>query len=319
MVWYPITYCYQMGITDITLITPPSSAEAITAALNTNPHLTGLPLPKPDLLAPKGLDQNTGTAQIFRLEEVRNVIKGNFIVLPCDIICELGGEHLVESWMVREATLKGVTGSLDSKSEPFSQMGGLGVWYDTQGENIIKGEETDFLATSLLEGSATPSRAIPLLKQVSNLVISMPTDTLQEVTEKHKTLPIRQSLFRSHSRVRMLSKHRDAHIYLFPAWVLDMINRNDHMDSVGEDVIGWWAKARWQDGLAKKLNLHETFGINTPELDTETVFEEEVDYATLSTTRTPNLTNDAVSKLVSGHIRRLMSQLTIRYFDIIQY
>src|ERR1700709_281829 len=84
---------------DITLIAPPSSAPAITTALNTNPHLTGLPLPKPDLLAPKELDQNTGTAQIFRLPEVRAIVKGDFIVLPCDLVCELGGESLIESWM----------------------------------------------------------------------------------------------------------------------------------------------------------------------------------------------------------------------------
>jgi len=100
-----------MGITDITLISPPSSAEAITTALNTNPHLTSLPLPKPNLLAPKDLDQNTGTAQIFRLPEVKDIIKGNFLVLPCDLICELGGENLVEAWMVKEATLGGVAES----------------------------------------------------------------------------------------------------------------------------------------------------------------------------------------------------------------
>ncbi|KAI1042415.1 hypothetical protein LB505_004471 [Fusarium chuoi] len=27
------------------------------------------------------------------------------------------------------------------------------------------------------------------------------------------------------------------------------------MESIGEDVVGWWAKAGWQSGLAEKLKL----------------------------------------------------------------
>ena len=108
--------------------------------MNTNPHLTGLPLPKPVLLAPAVLDQNTGTAQIFRLPEVREIVKGDFIVLPCDLVCELGqgGEKLLESWMVKEATLGGAavgghefTGPKGREKE--NRRGGLGVWYETKG------------------------------------------------------------------------------------------------------------------------------------------------------------------------------------------
>jgi translation initiation factor eIF-2B subunit gamma len=53
----------------------------------------------------------------------------------------------------------------------------------------------------------------------------------------------------------MFTTHRDAHIYIFPRWVLDFIKDNERMESIGEDVIGWWAKAGWQSGLAEKLNL----------------------------------------------------------------
>lgn len=286
-----------MGITDITLISPPSSAEAITTALNTNPHLTSLPLPKPNLLAPKDLDQNTGTAQIFRLPEVKDIIKGNFLVLPCDLICELGGENLVEAWMVKEATLGGVVES--KRGQELPRIGGLGVWYDTKGETVIKGEETDFIITSPLEKTATPSSTFPLLDHVSNLVYSVPTDTLNDITEKKKALPIRQGLFHAHPRTRMFTSRRDAHIYLFPTWVLDMISRNDHMESIGEDVIGWWAKAGWQDGLATKLSLQETFRSDSPEPEPEHTQDEEVDYSTLSTTKTSPVTKGEKSKLVS--------------------
>lgn len=300
---------------DITLIAPPSSASAITTALNTNPHLTSLPLPKPDLLAPKDLDQNTGTAEIFRLPEVRAIVKGDFIVLPCDLICEIGGESLLESWMIKEAGLGGATGGgheftgpkMALGGEKGGRRGGLGVWYETKGETIIKGEETDFIATSPIEASSVPPSKTSLLKHVSKLVYSVPTDTLNDITEDKKSLPIRHSLIRAHSRIRMLSSHRDAHIYIFPAWVMDMINSNEHMDSIGEDVIGWWAKAGWQDGLGQKLGLAEIFSTSLPSVSDENLLEnnpehDNIDFASLSTTCTSNLepadTNDIKHKLV---------------------
>lgn len=269
--------------------------------MNTNPHLTGLPLPKPDLLAPADLDQNTGTAQILRLPEVREIVTGDFIVLPCDLVCELGGETLIESWMVKDAGLGGATGGghefAGSKmvigGEKGGRRGGLGVWYETKGETVIKGEETDFIATSPLEPGPVPPSKTSLLSHISNLIYSVPTDTLNDVTDEKKSFPVRHGLIRAHSRIKMLSSHRDAHIYIFPAWVMDMINRNERMDSIGEDVIGWWAKAGWQEGLAEKLGLGEIFNNPNPSGSDDNLLDnapaDEVDFASLSTTSTSKL------------------------------
>lgn len=287
---------------DITLIAPPTTAPAITTALNTNPHLTSLPLPKPDLLAPKDLDQNTGTAQILRLPEVRDVIKGDFIILPCDLVCEIGGESLLESWMVKEAGLGGATGGSKEFTGPKMALGGekggrrggLGVWYETKGETIIKGEETDFIATSPFKSGPVPPSKTSLLNHVSKLVYSLPTDTLNDITEDKKSLPMRHSLIRAHSRIRMLSSHRDAHIYVFPAWIMDFVNRNEHMDSIGEDVIGWWAKAGWQDGLGEKLKLNEVFTNSQATTTDDNLLDDspehdDIDFENLSTTFTTDL------------------------------
>lgn len=252
-------------------------------------------------MAPKDLDQNTGTAEIFRLPEVREIVKGDFIVLPCDLVCELGGETLLESWLVKEAAIGGTTGGSKEKmaTEKSGRRGGIGVWYETKGETVIKGEETDFIATSPLEPGPVPPSSSSLLNHVSKLVYSVPTDTLNDITEDKKSMPIRHSLIRAHSRLRMLSSHRDAHIYIFPAWVMDMINNNEHMDSIGEDVVGWWAKAGWQIGLGEKLRLDEVFSTselkesddnlqkNEPEQDT--LPQDNVNFRDLSTTWTSKL------------------------------
>jgi translation initiation factor eIF-2B subunit gamma len=107
----------------------------------------------------------------------------------------------------------------------------------------------------------------------------------------------------------MLSSHRDAHIYVFPAWVVDMINSNEQMDSIGEDVIGWWAKSEWQEGLAEKLGLQEVFGsphkVDGDDNLLDNAPQHDIDSGSLSTTWTSSLqkslldeTESAKSKLV---------------------
>jgi translation initiation factor eIF-2B subunit gamma len=214
--------------------------------------------------------------------------------------------------MIKEAGLGGATGGGHEFTGPKMALGGgkggrrvgLGVWYETRGETVIKGEETDFIATAPITTSSVPPSKTSLLPHISKLVYSVPTDTLKDITEDKKTLPIRHSLIRAHSRLRMLSSHRDAHIYIFPAWVVDMINRNDHMDSIGEDVIGWWAKAGWQDGLGEKLGLRDIFESKSLAESEDNLLndapQDEIDFSTLSTTWTSDLepVDSTKSKLV---------------------
>jgi translation initiation factor eIF-2B subunit gamma len=216
--------------------------------------------------------------------------------------------------MVKEAGLGGATGGgreftgpkMALGGEKGGRRGGLGVWYETKGETMIKGEETDFIATSPIEKGPVPPSKASLLNQISKLVYSVPTDTLKDITEVQKSLPLRHALIRTHSRLRMLSSHRDAHIYVFPAWVLDMINRNEHMDSIGEDVIGWWAKAGWQDGLGAKLGLREVFETPRPTDADDNLLDDgpehdNIEFRDLSTTFTSKVkaeSGESESKLV---------------------
>lgn len=246
---------------DITLICPPSALQAIKTALNTDPFLTALPLPRPDVLAPHGLDQNTGTAAILRLPEIKQLITSDFLVLPCDLVCEVPGEKFLQAWMTTAASLSYVLGDKrlaeDDKAPLFN--GGLGVWYDTKTANPIKGEETDFIATTPLPAVTAIPQKGSLLPHVSKLVYSMPTSSLSDLMEERAGLPIRHGLIRNHPRVRMLTTFRDAHIYVFPRWIIDFAQKNDRFDSIGEDITQWWAKAGWEKGLAEKLGLGEVF------------------------------------------------------------
>lgn len=215
-------------------------------------------MPRPEILSPADLTQNTGTAEILRLPEVIEHVKKDFVVLPCDLVCEVGAEKLLQAWMVKAVTLDSVLGAAaSSNDEQLKNSGGIGVFYETKTNVTVKGEESDFIATTPLPQSANAPPKASILGNVSKLVQVMPTDTLKDLIEDRKAHPVRHGLLRAHPQVRMYTTHRDAHIYVFPHWIMEFIQRNERMESIGEDVVGSWAKAGWQHGLAEKLQLNE--------------------------------------------------------------
>lgn len=297
---------------DIHLITPPESLPALEAALSQNPHLTSLPSPKPTLLAPSGLDLTTGTAEIFRLPEVQAAITGDFIVLPCDLVCELSGTPLLESWMTTQGGLGGATGGEDVYGtkmglggEQSGRRGGLGVWYQTKdaasGGVGVKGEETDLLATTFLPPPSVRPHHDSLLPNIHSVALTMPTAILKDVIEEDKALKIRHALLRKHGRVRMLTTYRDAHIYFFPHWVKEFIGRNEAFESIGEDVLGWWTKAGWQDGLAAKLQFDKVLQKKRRKsMPAEEEIGDQPDIASLSTTSGRRLRGNTGQDLPPG-------------------
>lgn len=177
--------------------------------------------------------------------------------------------------------------------ERSGRRGGLGVFYPTKGlEGVThKAEETDFIASTPLARPVVPGPEGSLRPHVEKLVLSYPTSTVKDIVEDERNLPVRNMLLKKYGRVKMKTTYRDAHIYLFPYWVLDMMNQNE-FDSVAEDVMGRWAKAGWQDGLGDKLGLREVLGdeAHTPDADESMMqslqleLEDIVDLAGMSST-----------------------------------
>ncbi|KAF7188309.1 putative translation initiation factor eIF-2B subunit gamma [Pseudocercospora fuligena] len=283
MVWYPLDWCYRMGINDITLVTPPESQQALESALATHPALTSLPSPKPELIAPADLTPTTGTGLLLRLPEVQKAITSDFVVLPCDLISELDGTRLIQQWMTLNP--------LSISARGTKRKGGLAVFYPTHGLEGIshKKDETDFIATVPLDVPAVPAPQGSLRPDIEQLAIAMPTDTLNDKVEDGKgTFQLRSQLSGKYGRVNMKTKHRDAHIYIFPKWVKDYAARNERFDSISEDVLGWWAKAQWQNGLSEKISLDEALGQtadSSEDMESSQLEEPITEAATLSTTK----------------------------------
>ena len=261
MVWYPLDWCYRMGVTDITLVTPPSSAQAIKTALAQNPHLTTLPSPSPDVLAPSDLDHTTPTAELLRLPEVQAAIKTDFILLPCDLICDIPGENFIESYFTSVGGLSGVgnvsepylgaydTLSITSPDQHSGRRGGLSIWYNTSNRpESVKGEECDFMCTTSFRGRPKFATSRPSADDLRSqgtlrkLLWTMPMSELQDECDENKAWNIRYSLLQKHGVIKALTKYRDSHIYLLPLWVKDFARLNDDFETFSEDLIGTWAK-----------------------------------------------------------------------------
>lgn len=269
-------------------------------ALARDPHLTSLPSPKPELLAPKNLTLVTGTGTIFRLPEVVSAIKSDFVVLPCDLVCELEGTSILQTWMTLEAGLGDAHGGIDTSmslgGEKSGRRGGLGVWYPTKGLEGIstKAEQTDLIATVPLTRSHPAPPKGSLRPDVTKLVMSAPMTTVKDIVEDKSALPIRHLLLKQHGNVGIKTTHRDAHIYFFPYWALQMMADND-FDSVAEDVVGWWAKAGWQPGLGDKLGLRSILDSDHDKSEGDDLiasmhFEDDIDIAAMSTTSVRQIT-----------------------------
>ncbi|KAJ5164448.1 uncharacterized protein N7500_006278 [Penicillium coprophilum] len=311
MVFYAIDFCRRSGVTNITLITPPLSYPPIRAALDQNPYLTSFYSLSVSVVAPKALEMTMGTAELLRLPEVQRCLNTNFLLLPCDIICEIPGESILEAWMSTQCVVsdsndsKGVHPSSPPSKSYFNRplearSGGIAVYYQTDNrEESIQDEATDFVAIAPLEQdevTIVPSPKGPLLPRfdLSKLLMSMPMDTMKEKMEQDDCLLIRHSLIQNCARVRNLTTFRDAHIYVFPYWVKDLLHHQSRLESVSEDLIGNWAKSGWQEGLGDKLGLTMIFNqeisseqepTSPPHSPTSAPVKNVIDLRDMSTTR----------------------------------
>lgn len=228
----------------------------------------------------------------MRLPEVQSAIIGDFIILPCDIVCETPGEALLEYWMLQQTSLESQRGvAMDTRHRSqVASRGGLGVWFGTKAADHVKGAETDFIITASPPPSVVPDPPSSVRPHISRLLYATTTDSLKDIMQDKGGLPVRSSLLGKYGKIRMLTTHRDSHIYIFPHWVLGMIARNEKFDSISEDVLGWWAKATWQTGLANKIHMPTSHAgtalMSAKEAQTGSA---EIDILRLTSTKTSSL------------------------------
>ncbi|KAF8242723.1 hypothetical protein K440DRAFT_564484 [Wilcoxina mikolae CBS 423.85] len=281
MLHYPLEWCERAGFDSILVLTLTEHHAAIQSFLRSHRIQKILYV---NSEACSSLNDNLGTADVLRIAHKKGWLNSDFAVVPCDLVTTLDGSKLAELWMTTQA---GFDADLGRRSRKYrsagdgedGRRGGMVVCYETMGEGVIKGQETDFLVTSPV-GKPSSCSGLPD-GDVGILLNSAPSHALKDISE----LPLRHGMIKKHPSLTLHSTLRDSGIYFLPHWVLKFIDRNPRLNSLREDVIPWLAKARWQNKrLAEKLGLLEILSAGG-DTDSEDLPQEEYDVGSMSSTR----------------------------------
>ncbi|KAI9653564.1 MAG: hypothetical protein M1831_005946 [Alyxoria varia] len=168
---------------------------------------------------------------------------------------------MLATWM----TLNTESESQDEDRRPSQIPGGLGVWYAVTdaGEDAVgaKKEETDFVVikrpktSSKVHTFSDTNHTLPY--NTHDVQIAMSKDSGRNYAEAEKLFAFRNNALPSYSRLELLMTYRDAHLYFFPHWTKRFIAKNQALETIGEDVVGFWAKSRWQKKLPQRLHMDE--------------------------------------------------------------
>ncbi|RPB20451.1 hypothetical protein L211DRAFT_829356 [Terfezia boudieri ATCC MYA-4762] len=310
MVYYALDYCEKAGVKSILILTLQEHHSQIQSHFKSS-AFTSTSLNHywrnidTQIEAPSSLNDSLQSADVLRVAHSKLWIKGDFIVLPCDIVAQgMGLSNLVQVWMLEQAAFGGGgSGHRSGEDGRDGRRGMLGVWYGVGGEGAVKGQETDALivtpartkSTQALYNSFTSAASFtPSTTTVHSLLQTHPPAALKGITDS-SDYPIRHSLLSRHPQISLRTHtHRDAHIYIFPHWVLEFIKANPKLNSLKDDVIPWLAKCTWQKGLGEKMGLE---GILTKRprsagndgVDNAEDEEEDFDVGGRSTTQLSNL------------------------------
>lgn len=172
---------------------------------------------------------------------MQSCIKTDFFLLPCDLVCELDGKYLLQTWLASQIQKPHGT--------ERDRQGGLCVYY--QPEDVVKDEILDLIAVTPLRQTEVSAKSNHGL---SRLLMSIGVDMVKRKLDKNKDFLLRHSFAKRQAKAKILTGYRDAHLYAFPYWVKDLVCHR-RLVSVSEDIIGLWAKSTWQRGLGEKLGL----------------------------------------------------------------
>ncbi|KAI5811547.1 hypothetical protein DFH27DRAFT_597293 [Peziza echinospora] len=317
MIYYSLDWCEKAGVQSILILTLQEHQQQIQSHFK-SPAFTSTSLSHIlakrgvtiQFEAPSSLNDNLQSADILRVAKNKGWIKGDFVVLPCDIVAQgLGLQQIVQVWMVEQGAFGG-GGSTSRNGEDGrdGRRGPLGVWYGVGGDGAVKGQESDLLIISPKSTLGTQSLnnglpGTPSSSTIHSLLQTFPPHALKGVIDS-SDLPFRYSLLERHPRAQLrCHSHRDAHIYILPHWVLDFIVANPKLSSLKDDVIPWLAKCSWQKGLGERMGLEEILSKRPRSAgndggDTVDDGEEEFDVGGRSTTQVTN--PQSYSKFLAG-------------------
>ncbi|KAJ3314863.1 hypothetical protein HDV04_005284 [Boothiomyces sp. JEL0838] len=198
MIYYSLQWLEKANINDVLIATYPDAKNKISTYVHEgNIHLNKVYETSMKIQVVE-VPENCGSAEALRV--LRPLIKMDFIVFSCDLITDVSPNVLINSFRVQNRTMCALlydSGSLETGDR--------------------KREDVEYIG--IHDKTAT------LLFMESKADIG------------DDDLDVRCSLINKFQAVHLHSQLRDAHLYLFKRWVLELVAKNKNIVSVKSDLV----------------------------------------------------------------------------------
>ncbi|KAG2186470.1 hypothetical protein INT44_002692 [Umbelopsis vinacea] len=186
-----------------------------------------------------GVDEDFGTADAIR--SIADRITTDFIVLPCDLHCEMIPREFLDHHRINSPTM-------------------TGLFYEPPKGEKGSGKEDEL------------AQYIGIDTAESRLVHIADCDSSED-----GDLSLRMSLLWRFPRVKFHVNLLDAHVYIFKHWVLDLIKAKEKISSIRQDLVPLIVKCQYQRKLVENEDMGKYAALEDP-LDTalslSTVYDE---------------------------------------------
>ncbi|TPX65311.1 hypothetical protein SpCBS45565_g05292 [Spizellomyces sp. 'palustris'] len=222
MIHYQLQWLEAARVQDILVLCPPNSRQEIAMQVDKYEEFSDLQIKVQVLQVPHG----EGTADALR--SAKDHIKLDFIVMTCDVITDLPPHHLIDLHRIHGPT---VTTLLYD----FQKL-------ESAAERPCKKDEyAQYIGIEGAKGRLVYAKA------------------QEDVGE---SLRMRAAMLRKFPRVRVHTSLRDAHVYIFKRWVLDVIAGNKSISSVRKDLLRYLVQCQYSKRAMKAEHIDELLAAN---------------------------------------------------------
>ncbi|XJO71589.1 hypothetical protein BDV3_001075 [Batrachochytrium dendrobatidis] len=199
--------------------------------------------------------ENSGSADALRT--IKTKIKTDFIVISCDLITDIPVHYLINSFRLQNPTMTAFfydAGNLEASTDrPAAKDDGLGEF-------------------------------IGIDDQSSRVLIMASKADLDD------DLELRVSMIAKFPVVHLHSQLRDAHLYIFRKWVLDLVSKNKNLSSIKNDLVPLLLECQHRESVLKREGIDKLMAAGNSDL-----FARALMYSTSGHEPTPqNVTCNAV-------------------------
>ncbi|KAI9104689.1 nucleotide-diphospho-sugar transferase [Phlyctochytrium arcticum] len=227
MIHYQLQWLEEARIQDILVLCPPNSRQEIAMQVDKYEEFSDLQIKVQVQQVPHG----EGTADALR--SVKDHIKLDFIVMTCDVITDLPPHHLIDLHRIHGPTVTAL----------LYDFGKLEYMAEQKGS---KDEYAQFIGIDGSKGRLVYAKA-------------------QE--DVGGFMKLRTSMLRKFPNLRLYTKLRDAHVYIFKRWVMDILTSNKGISSIRKDLIHYLIQCQYSRKALERERMAELLAANPDPLE----------------------------------------------------